>query len=140
MNHMMPGMAQPVVSQAPPPFCGVPGAELQAMAQATWQVGDMNTQHASMCQVGGGGMGSQAGQMSEQPSISLSAQAELELELSLRGSLLVQQQRRIVQLEDELQRAWAEIDRLRTKIAAVERERQRSEDDSQKQARRQAAQ
>ena len=39
--------------------------------------------------------------------ISLSAQAELELELSLRGSLLVQQQRRIVQLEDELQRAWA---------------------------------
>ena len=38
--------------------------------------------------------------------ISLSAQAELELELSLRGSLLVQQQRRIVQLEDELQRAW----------------------------------
>lgn len=40
----------------------------------------------------------QAG-MGEQPSISLSAQAELELELSLRGSLLVQQQRRIVQLE-----------------------------------------
>merc|ERR1719326_2234515 len=73
--------------------------------------------------------------MPEQASISLSAQAELELELSLRGSLLVQQQRRIVQLEDELQRAWAEIDRLRTKIAAVERERQRSEDDSQKQPR-----
>mmetsp|Transcript_5383 Transcript_5383/g.11729 ORF Transcript_5383/g.11729 Transcript_5383/m.11729 type:complete len:175 (+) Transcript_5383:260-784(+) len=73
--------------------------------------------------------------MPDQPSISLSAQAELELELSLRGSLLVQQQRRIVQLEDELQRAWAEIDRLRTKIAAVERERQRSEDDSQKQPR-----
>ena len=33
----------------------------------------------------------------EQQNISLSAQAELELELSLRGSLLVQQQRRIVQ-------------------------------------------
>merc|ERR1719272_1415655 len=73
--------------------------------------------------------------MPEQPSISLSAQAELELELSLRGSLLVQQQRRIVQLEDELQRAWAEIDRLRTKIAAVERERQRSDDDAAKQVR-----
>jgi SHAQKYF class myb-like DNA-binding protein len=73
--------------------------------------------------------------MPEQPSISLSAQAELELELSLRGSLLVQQQRRIVQLEDELQRAWAEIDRLRTKIAAVERERQRSDDDAAKQPR-----
>ena len=39
--------------------------------------------------------------------ISLSAQAELELELSLRGSLLVQQQRRIVQLEDEpLSQSW----------------------------------
>merc|ERR1719265_353229 len=77
----------------------------------------------------------QPGPMPEQPSISLSAQAELELELSLRGSLLVQQQRRIVQLEDELQRAWAEIDRLRTKIAAVERERQRSDDDAAKQPR-----
>ena len=66
-------------------------------------------------------------------SISLSAQAELELELSLRGSLLVQQQRRIVQLEDELQRAWSEIDRLRTKIAAAERDRQRTDDDSSKQ-------
>lgn len=75
------------------------------------------------------------GTIPEQPSISLSAQAELELELSLRGSLLVQQQRRIVQLEDELQRAWAEIDRLRTKIAAVERERQRSDDDAAKQPR-----
>lgn len=73
--------------------------------------------------------------MPEQASISLSAQAELELELSLRGSLLVQQQRRIVQLEDELQRAWAEIDRLRTKIAAAERDRQRTDDDSSKQPR-----
>jgi hypothetical protein len=35
-----------------------------------------------------------------------------------------------------LQRAWAEIDRLRTKIAAVERERERSEDDSHKQVQR----
>jgi SHAQKYF class myb-like DNA-binding protein len=72
---------------------------------------------------------------SEQSNISLSAQVELELELSLRGSLLVQQQRRIVQLEDELQRAWSEIDRLRTKIASFERERQRNEDDSHKQPR-----
>ena len=61
--------------------------------------------------------------------ISLSAQAELELELSLRGSLLVQQQRRIVQLEDELQRAWAEIERLRTKLGVIERERQPNDDD-----------
>ena len=53
----------------------------------------------------------------------LSAQAELELELSLRGSLLVQQQRRIGQLEDELQRAWAEIERLRGKLGAIERDR-----------------
>mmetsp|Transcript_2341 Transcript_2341/g.4860 ORF Transcript_2341/g.4860 Transcript_2341/m.4860 type:complete len:257 (-) Transcript_2341:916-1686(-) len=124
---------QPSQSQGPPPpFCGVPGAELAAMAQAAW--GQMDTIGApSASPLNGppihpGGMG-------EQPSISLSAQAELELELSLRGSLLVQQQRRIVQLEDELQRAWAEIDRLRTKMAAVERERQRSEDDSQKQPR-----
>ena len=61
--------------------------------------------------------------------ISLSAQAELELELSLRGSLLVQQQRRIVQLEDELQRAWAEIERLRTKLGSLERDRQPADED-----------
>jgi len=73
--------------------------------------------------------------MAEQASISLSAQAELELELSLRGSLLVQQQRRIVQLEDELQRAWTEIDRLRTKISVAERDRHRTDEDSSKQPR-----
>ena len=70
-----------------------------------------------------------------QPAISLSAQAELELELSLRGSLLVQQQRRIVQLEDELQRAWAEIERLRSKLGALERERQPNDEDGQRQPR-----
>jgi|UniRef100_A0A7S0NZN8 SHAQKYF class myb-like DNA-binding protein len=116
----------------PPPFCGVPGAELAAMAQAAW--GQMDNIGAPSASALAGPL-AQPGAMPEQPSISLSAQAELELELSLRGSLLVQQQRRIVQLEDELQRAWAEIDRLRTKMAAVERERQRSEDDSQKQPR-----
>ena len=47
----------------------------------------------------------------------------------------MQQQRRIVQLEDELQRAWQEIDRLRTKIATVERDRQRNDDDASKQPR-----
>ena len=83
----------------------------------------------------GGAPGAMGHQMPEQASISLSAQAELELELSLRGSLLVQQQRRIVQLEDELQRAWAEIDRLRTKIAAAERDRQGPDDDTSKQPR-----
>jgi len=71
----------------------------------------------------------------EQLSISLSAQAELELELSLRGSLLVQQQRRIVQLEDELQRAWSEIERLRTKLGALERERTPNDDDGSRQPR-----
>jgi len=85
--------------------------------------------------MGGGGMVAGGNNMGghEQASISLSAQAELELELSLRGSLLVQQQRRIVQLEDELQRAWSEIDRLRTKIQAAERDRQRTDEDSSKQ-------
>jgi len=67
--------------------------------------------------------------------ISLSAQAELELELSLRGSLLVQQQRRIVQLEDELQRAWAEIERLRTKLGSLERDRQPNDEDGSRQPR-----
>ena len=100
------------------------------MAQAAWGQMEGNAQPVPA---------GQPGPMPEQPSISLSAQAELELELSLRGSLLVQQQRRIVQLEDELQRAWAEIDRLRTKIAAVERERQRSDDDAAKQVRLRAA-
>ena len=120
---------QPQGSQ-PAPFCGVPGTELAAMAQAAWGQMEGNAQPVPA---------GQPGPMPEQPSISLSAQAELELELSLRGSLLVQQQRRIVQLEDELQRAWAEIDRLRTKIAAVERERQRSDDDAAKQVRWPAA-
>ena len=67
--------------------------------------------------------------------ISLSAQAELELELSLRGSLLVQQQRRIVQLEDELQRAWAEIERLRAKLGSLERDRQPNDEDGSRQPR-----
>ena len=79
------------------------------------------------------------GQPQAQPgmdqSISLSAQAELELELSLRGSLLVQQQRRIVQLEDELQRAWSEIERLRTKLTSIERERQPNDEDGSRQPR-----
>ena len=64
-----------------------------------------------------------------------SGAAELELELSLRGSLLVQQQWRIVQLEDELQRAWAEIERLRSKLGALERERQPNDEDGQRQPR-----
>ena len=55
--------------------------------------------------------------------------------LSLRGSLLVQQQRRIVQLEDELQRAWAEIERLRGKLSNLERERQPNEEDGSRQPR-----
>jgi SHAQKYF class myb-like DNA-binding protein len=70
-----------------------------------------------------------------QGSLSLSAQAELELELSLRGSLLVQQQRRIVQLEDELQRAWAEIERLRTKLGSLERDRAPLDDEGSRQPR-----
>ena len=160
MNQQQAGQA----GQQQQGFCGVPGAELAAMAQAAWgqmdsgggaqqQGNPMQQQQVQMGMqanlLGGaeqsmqGGMGSamvpsvpqMGGQMAEQAPISLSAQAELELELSLRGSLLVQQQRRIVQLEDELQRAWSEIDRLRTKIAAAERDRQRTDDDSSKQVR-----
>lgn len=85
--------------------------------------------------VPGVGPGAMTLQQNQQPSISLSAQAELELELSLRGSLLVQQQRRIVQLEDELQRAWAEIERLRGKLGAMERERHPNDEDGQRQPR-----
>jgi len=121
--------------QAPAPFCGVPGSELAAMAQAAW--GQMDGAMQPMHHHPPAGLpdpGRHPG-IPEQPQVSLSAQAELELELSLRGSLLVQQQRRIVQLEDELQRAWTEIDRLRTKISSVERERQRSDDDGAKQPR-----
>ncbi|KAL1510153.1 hypothetical protein AB1Y20_006484 [Prymnesium parvum] len=83
----------------------------------------------------GVGPGAMTLQPDHQASISLSAQAELELELSLRGSLLVQQQRRIVQLEDELQRAWGEIERLRGKLGSLERERQPNDDDGQRQPR-----
>ena len=57
------------------------------MAQAAWGQMEGNQQPAPQ---------GHPGAIPEQPSISLSAQAELELELSLRGSLLLQQQRRIV--------------------------------------------
>ena len=120
--------------QQPPPFCGVPGSELAAMAQAAWGHMDSSMQGMRLPQLGMVDTGRHPS-IQEQAQVSLSAQAELELELSLRGSLLVQQQRRIVQLEDELQRAWTEIDRLRTKISSVERERQRCDDDTAKQAR-----
>jgi len=142
------GMGQPqqhhqMGGQPPAPFCGVPGSELAAMAQAAWGQApamEPSMQHAmhhpgmppDPTRHAPGGMPEQ--QQQQQP-VSLSAQAELELELSLRGSLLVQQQRRIVQLEDELQRAWTEIDRLRTKISSVERDRQRPDDDTSKQPR-----
>lgn len=165
MNSQVPGgMPAGSMPGGQAGFCGVPGQDLAAMAQAAWgsMDGTSAPQQAGMQAGMAGGMpagmqagmaasllgeqsmsaqaaaaamgGQMGGQMPEQASISLSAQAELELELSLRGSLLVQQQRRIVQLEDELQRAWAEIDRLRTKIAAAERDRQRTDDDSSKQA------
>eukprot|EP00744_Colponema_vietnamica_P007431 GILI01010696.1.p1 GENE.GILI01010696.1~~GILI01010696.1.p1 ORF type:complete len:458 (+),score=119.27 GILI01010696.1:170-1543(+) len=49
--------------------------------------------------------------------------AKLELELSLRGNLLLQQQRRIVQLEEELQKAWEEIKGLREQIGEMDQER-----------------
>jgi len=44
--------------------------------------------------------------------------AELELELQLRGSLLVQQQRRIVQLETELQKAWQQMEFMRVQLVS----------------------
>jgi len=47
----------------------------------------------------------------------------------------VQQQRRIVQLEDELQRSWSEIERLRSKLSALERERQPNDEDATRQPR-----
>mmetsp|Transcript_23941 Transcript_23941/g.50809 ORF Transcript_23941/g.50809 Transcript_23941/m.50809 type:complete len:281 (-) Transcript_23941:675-1517(-) len=127
------GMGQPQQHhlQQPAPFCGVPGSELAAMAQASWGM-DPSHQHG-MHHPAMQDQGRHGSMVLEQPAVSLSAQAELELELSLRGSLLVQQQRRIVQLEDELQRAWTEIDRLRTKISTVERDRHRQEDDTAKQ-------
>ena len=59
---------QPATSQ-PAPFCGVPGTELAAMAQAAW--GQME---------GSAPPPAHPGAMPEQPSISLSAQAELELD------------------------------------------------------------
>jgi len=138
------GHMDPAASQG---MAGMPG--MSAPQQHMPGMPVMGGGGGGMGGMGGGGMGMPGGDggsmanamvpgqqgMPEQASISLSAQAELELELSLRGSLLVQQQRRIVQLEDELQRAWAEIDRLRTKIAAAERDRQRTDDDSSKQPR-----
>ena len=47
---------------------------------------------------------------------------ELELELQLRGNLLVQQQRRIVQLENELQKTWQQMEYLRMQLQAQDRQ------------------
>lgn len=77
------------------------------------QAQQMQMQMQMQMQPQGQGQGGQ-GQAGQQP-ITLRAQAELELELSLRGSLLVEQQRRIVQLEEELQKSWAEVSCLPTR-------------------------
>jgi SHAQKYF class myb-like DNA-binding protein len=118
---MMPG-GQAASACMPPG----PGTELSVMAQAAWH-------HQ---QQEGPGPAALSGPpiMEGQPQgpagpAPLSLQAELELELSLRGSLLVQQQRRIVQLEDELHRAWQEIEKLRAKICNAERDRQQRNED-----------
>lgn len=50
------------------------------------------------------------------------SQVELELELQLRGNLLVQQQRRIVQLENELQKTWQQMEYMRLQLQAHERQ------------------
>eukprot|EP00164_Ancoracysta_twista_P003507 GFYU01004682.1.p1 GENE.GFYU01004682.1~~GFYU01004682.1.p1 ORF type:complete len:270 (+),score=89.90 GFYU01004682.1:264-1073(+) len=54
-------------------------------------------------------------------------QSELELELTLRGNLLIQQQRKIVTLEDELAKALHEINKLRQQIGDYEQEKQKQE-------------
>mmetsp|Transcript_30103 Transcript_30103/g.80825 ORF Transcript_30103/g.80825 Transcript_30103/m.80825 type:complete len:364 (+) Transcript_30103:95-1186(+) len=82
--------------------------------------------------LGGGQMAGGQMQLSGPPPPGGRAQSELELELSLRGSLLVQQQRRIVQLEEDLQKSSHEIERLRAKVASYERDKRARTDDDNK--------
>lgn len=62
------------------------------------------------------------GQMQGHPSEPGVSHVELELELQLRGNLLVQQQRRIVQLENELQKTWQQMEYLRMQLQAQDRQ------------------
>lgn len=76
---------------------GVPagGPPPSLVNQAQLNAGQLTAQQGA-----GGGTGQQ---------MNLPIQQEMELELQLRGSLLVQQQRRIVQLEEELSKSWTEV-------------------------------
>jgi len=94
----------------------------------------MQFEHQQMPMDGGAagvfGMGGPVGNPYAPPPFGMPPQApdagvshvELELELQLRGNLLVQQQRRIVQLESELQKTWQQMEYLRMQLEAQEQQ------------------
>lgn len=107
------------------------------MTQQQQAMSAMNAMGGAMGGMGGmqpqgmGGMGGMAGAMHGASGMMAGAgggghhmapaHVELELELQLRGNLLVQQQRRIVQLEDELQKTWQQLEMMKQKLDTQQR-------------------
>lgn len=60
---------------------------------------------------------------SPRPHLTMAEQAELEFELRYRGNMIVDQQRKIQQLEEELKRTRDQMDLMNNQIASYEQER-----------------
>jgi len=63
------------------------------------------------------------GGRSAHTSLSIQEQAELEYELRYRGNMIVDQQRKIQQLEDELRQARDQVDMMNTQLSSYEQDR-----------------
>jgi len=59
------------------------------------------------------------------PHLTIAEQAELEFELRYRGNMIVDQQRKIQQLEEELKRTRDQVDMMNTQLTTYEQERQK---------------
>eukprot|EP00753_Platysulcus_tardus_P001781 PLAT11531.2.p1 GENE.PLAT11531.2~~PLAT11531.2.p1 ORF type:complete len:103 (-),score=9.78 PLAT11531.2:24-299(-) len=70
----------------------------------------------------GGSSTASVGLASSRP-LSSELQSELERELALRSSLLLKQQSRISLLEDELEKAWLQLEQLRSQVDPAELEK-----------------
>jgi len=63
------------------------------------------------------------GGRSAHTSLSIQEQAELEYELRYRGNMIVDQQRKIQQLEDDLRQARDQVDMMNTQLSSYEQDR-----------------
>jgi len=61
------------------------------------------------------------------PTLSLAEQAELEFELRYRGNMIVDQQRKIQQLEEDLKQSREQMDMMTSQIAAFEQDKKKAQ-------------